>query len=214
MTVRWHFAALVLVQFHSHKMRIEANFNSIFIQSHEPIRRNRPIVFAKTAVIAAMLIQNFHVQFRAVKINRVIYNCRRFAIGKCPPGIWRLASANNFLSIMRQQKPLLLCAANQAADFAGRFAVAQFAPAITMIALQRKKFPSQSKLLINFRKPPCLHRITLQRRMPRHKIHVAKKATHITFNLFTCDFTVHSDIILNPRNEKHQARIGSHGIIL
>src|ERR1017187_7345910 len=54
MAVRGHLAALVLAQFHADEMRIEADFNSTFAQSHQPVRRNRPIVFAKPAVIAAV----------------------------------------------------------------------------------------------------------------------------------------------------------------
>ena len=187
-------------------MRIKPDFNSAFLQPHQAIRCNCPIMFAKPAVIAAMLIQHFHVQFRAVKINRIIHDRRCFAIGKRPFGTWRCAAANDFASSARQQKPMLLCAANQAANLAGEFSVARFAPAIFVFALQRKKFPGQPELLINFRKPPRFRRVRFQRRMSGNEIHAAKKAADITME----NYVGHGKVSVNRRGKSLAPCINRH----
>lgn len=54
------------------QMRVEPNFDSTFFQSHQPIRRDAPIVFVEKFPGAAMRIQHLHVQLRAVKLNCVV----------------------------------------------------------------------------------------------------------------------------------------------
>ena len=84
-----------------------------------------------------MSVQDLDVQLRAVKIDCVVDDGRRFSIGKGASRVRYRPAPDRFLSIAREQQPMIFHAANETADIAGKFSIATFAPAAAMTALQR-----------------------------------------------------------------------------
>src|SRR5438552_15422760 len=118
MAVGRHLPEFVLAQFDIDEARVEADFNSAFLQSHQPIGGDGPIVLAKPAPGGAMRVQHLNVELRAMEINGVVHYRASLAVREGAFGIRQRPTPNDLLPVRWQPQPMRFCSSDLSANFA------------------------------------------------------------------------------------------------